>query len=89
MLLVAGYWRIVRRGNVGKREGGIDDLCRETENRQLLHFLISTAESALAGIAVLRGIGDRLDVHQSPFVEKLGNVPSVPSFATASPVFLN
>src|SRR5439155_1592351 len=30
---------------------------RETENRQLLHFFISTAESALAGIAVLVPVG--------------------------------
>src|SRR5258708_35175227 len=30
---------------------------RETENRQLLHFFISTAESALAGIAALVPVG--------------------------------
>src|SRR5712691_6851594 len=71
-------------------------------------FFISTAESALAGIAALVPVGSapelshkrtepqlscracgtylhgetggRPDVRQSPLVEKLGNVPSVPSF---------
>src|ERR1700722_5517415 len=46
-----------KRGGGGAGKTDVHGFCRETENRPLPHILISTDESALAGIAALVPVG--------------------------------